>query len=517
MGFLSKVDKQDKWKNKYLNLLDAQEQTARVSKEKEELLCKTIVRLSFAAAGFDPQLDKHMQRLRNHLKNGIDSNKLKTELENFGNLLTQLNDISAKAPIADATLLFDFLLEHTTSPRQGKALGQLKDKYAQQPLENPQQLFSAVLEIIEPEATRQSESDSQSSGLLVDQIDTEIVGKQLLRLLEDLEIPLPFEPQASILKQQLADHPAAEPFEALLEQSTVLILKIKHHIQAERQEIDSFLSQITDKLTALGLAVTGANTAAMESAENRNKLDQSVSEQMQDLQQRSITATQLEPLKEIINTRLASITRELQEHNKKEALQRQKSQQQLDELTRKIKAMETESSQLQSKLMLAKTQALRDTLTGLPNRLAYDERLNAELARWRRYRSPLSLIIWDIDHFKRINDDFGHKAGDKTLAIIAKQLSSHCRQTDFIARFGGEEFTMLLPDTEKQSALKVANQLRFIIEQTGFNSGGNAISITISCGITEFAEGDSPETAFERADQALYQAKQQGRNRCCLA
>jgi diguanylate cyclase len=122
----------------------------------------------------------------------------------------------------------------------------------------------------------------------------------------------------------------------------------------------------------------------------------------------------------------------------------------------------------------------------------------------------------DVDHFKIINDTFGHKAGDKVLLLIARQLSVHSRETDFISRFGGEEFTMLLPNTNKESALILANQLRTTIEKTGFNSNGNAVVVTISCGIAEFFVGDDDETVFERADKALYQAKQHGRNQCCL-
>jgi diguanylate cyclase len=237
---------------------------------------------------------------------------------------------------------------------------------------------------------------------------------------------------------------------------------------------------------------------------------------MKKLQLSSTNATKLEPLKGLINSRLATIAIEIKEHTQKEAIQRQKTQQQLDDLVNKIKDMESESSDLKSKLKIANNQALRDTLTGLPNRNAYNERLETELSRWKRYHSPLSLVVWDIDHFKIINDNYGHKAGDKVLLLIAKQLCDHSRATDFISRFGGEEFTMLLPNTDSQSALIVANQLRQTIEKTGFNASGASVAITISCGITEFTPNDTDETAFDRADQALYQAKEQGRNRCCV-
>ena len=127
------------------------------------------------------------------------------------------------------------------------------------------------------------------------------------------------------------------------------------------------------------------------------------------------------------------------------------------------------------------------------------------------------MAIWDIDLFKIINDTHGHKAGDKTLIIIAQLLSKHCRKTDFVARFGGEEFIMLLPNTTEQSAATLTNKIRTVIEKTGFNAGGQHINITISCGLSEFRKGDTSGSVFERADQALYQSKANGRNQCIVA
>lgn len=514
MGFFSKATDKDKWKEKYLNLLDEQEQTEDAYKENEDLLCKTIIRLSIATAGFDPLLDPHLQSIRDHLKNGIDNFALKAELENFTSTIAQIKQISSQIQPIDASLLFDFLFRQYTTEIQQNSLQQLKEKSEQNRFTAPDQLFTAILLAIEEEPVN---SATSSSITLTNHIDTIIVSRQLLLLLEGIEIPAALDHPAQTIKQLLAaSNNSATAFEPVLDQCVNLLLKIKQHSQSEQQDIDKFLSHITEQLTALDQTVNGASTAALESAENRNKLDQSVSEQMRELQLSSTNATKLEPLKKIITHRLKNIAKEIQKHSDEETVQRQKNQQKLDELTNKIKAMESESIDLKSKLKIANTQALRDTLTGLPNRNAYNERLETEIARWKRYHSPLSLIIWDIDHFKSINDRYGHKAGDKVLLLIAKQLSEHSRKSDFISRFGGEEFTMLLPNTHVQSALILANQLRQTIEKTGFNASGSSVAITISCGITEFIEGDTDETAFDRADQALYQAKQQGRNRCSI-
>jgi len=237
---------------------------------------------------------------------------------------------------------------------------------------------------------------------------------------------------------------------------------------------------------------------------------------MLDLQQTSKDATQLEPLKKIIHSRLAEISQQIQNNRTEEVAKRNQVHQELDALTQKIQKIEQESTQLKDKLRSAHKRSLHDPLTGLPNRLAYDERLIIELARSNRYKTPLSILIWDIDFFKKINDTFGHKAGDKTLVLISKLLSQHCRETDFVSRFGGEEFTMLLSDSDAQSAFLAADKIRKVVEKSAFNSSGKKISITISCGITQFTKGDTGESAFNRADKALYKAKNNGRNQCII-
>jgi diguanylate cyclase len=111
-----------------------------------------------------------------------------------------------------------------------------------------------------------------------------------------------------------------------------------------------------------------------------------------------------------------------------------------------------------------------------------------------------------------INDTYGHRAGDKVLTVVAEALSKDIRTTDFVARYGGEEFVMLLPGTSLEDAVRLSNKMRESIGQIGFHFRGQPVSVSISCGITTMREGDSGEDAFDRADKALYQAKDEGRN-----
>lgn len=171
--------------------------------------------------------------------------------------------------------------------------------------------------------------------------------------------------------------------------------------------------------------------------------------------------------------------------------------------------------ELLNRLLQEKSACLRqDPLTGVFNRLAYEEQLEQEFHRWKRFGNPLTFLIWDIDHFKQINDRHGHATGDEVLRSIAQQLVSRVRSTDFVARYGGEEFVMLLPGADIRAASSLADQIRCKIAECGFQNAGSNIPVTISCGISSFEPGDTPQSVFSRADRALYQAKQAGRD-CC--
>ncbi|MDZ7841671.1 MAG: sensor domain-containing diguanylate cyclase [Gammaproteobacteria bacterium] len=154
--------------------------------------------------------------------------------------------------------------------------------------------------------------------------------------------------------------------------------------------------------------------------------------------------------------------------------------------------------------------ARHDELTGLPNRRYCDEIQDAEIARSDRYGQPFSVLMLDLDNFKDINDEFGHAAGDRVLEQVAATTRSHVRKTDVAARWGGEEFVVLLPSTREQDALKLAEKLRRTIEEPG---AADAPAITVSIGCGEYARGEGKDAFLSRLDAALYAAKHAGRNR----
>ncbi len=176
--------------------------------------------------------------------------------------------------------------------------------------------------------------------------------------------------------------------------------------------------------------------------------------------------------------------------------------------------MKVEAYDLHKRVEDEQSRAQVDALTRLANRLAYDERMQQEFNRWQRYNKPLTICIIDIDKFKNVNDKYGHKVGDKVLRTVAELCDSRVRETDFLARYGGEEFVLLLPETSLEQSITLADNLRKEVEKCNFHYAKDPVAITISCGLAEFKQGDTPDSVFVRADQALYAAKEGGRNQC---
>ncbi len=158
--------------------------------------------------------------------------------------------------------------------------------------------------------------------------------------------------------------------------------------------------------------------------------------------------------------------------------------------------------------------ATTDELTGIANRRSFMERLNNEFDRAKRYESRYSLLMIDIDYFKSINDNYGHKAGDKALQSAASVMKKSLRTSDIIGRVGGEEFSVILPETDIKAALFIAERLRSRVEDTVVIHDDEEIFITVSIGVSESQTGDqSVDDIYIRSDSAMYNAKKNGRNR----
>lgn len=186
------------------------------------------------------------------------------------------------------------------------------------------------------------------------------------------------------------------------------------------------------------------------------------------------------------------------------------------ELNRNLKASQEQMAELHRRIEQVKRDADVDALTNLANRRSFDGRLIAEIAAAHRGGSDLTIVMVDIDHFKRFNDTFGHQTGDRVLQLVAMTISAHTKGRDVAARYGGEEFVLLLPQTDLYGAVTVAENIRRALESKALvkrDTGEKLGMITASFGVATLAAADTTFALVERADRCLYAAKARGRNR----
>jgi diguanylate cyclase len=299
-----------------------------------------------------------------------------------------------------------------------------------------------------------------------------------------------------------------------LEEIGVIVLAALERGQGEFQE---FLVGISKRLDEAHRVIETSRQNQTQRRQDDDTLDRTVRDEVQQMQAQVAAATQLDTLKSAVGARLDAIVGALDQHRNSSSQRQQELEQQLGVLTARMRDMEVQSNAIEKRMIEQQRLALIDSLTQLPNRKAYEQRIVEEYERWKRYGRPLTLGVCDVDHFKSINDQFGHLAGDKVLRIIAKTLRQRLRKADFIARFGGEEFVILLPETDRAEALRALETLREAVSQCPFHFRDQPVSVTVSIGIANFNTGATVESVFGQADAALYKAKEEGRNRCIAA
>ncbi len=336
----------------------------------------------------------------------------------------------------------------------------------------------------------------------------------LLGLLDDLPVPEHHKPQAESLRVRIQGGLNLYELVPVLDDFAVLMLAVA---DLGQREFEGYLAQLNQRLATFQGGLQDAHQGYSESMAAARELDTELRQQVDGLHNSVQAATDLSSLKNLVENRLDGLLSTMSQYQSQRDERDQDVAGRLQTLVERVASMEQEAKGFRDHLEEQRQKALTDPLTGLPNRAAWTERLELEVARWQRYGGELLMAVLDIDHFKRINDNYGHLAGDKVLKIIAGELNNRLRKTDFMARFGGEEFVLLIPATPVAGGQQLLETLRAAIEACPFHFKGERVTITVSGGLTAFIEGDRVDEVFERADQALYRAKRGGRNQVHVA
>ena len=289
-----------------------------------------------------------------------------------------------------------------------------------------------------------------------------------------------------------------------------VIEKYANQINCERANVTRFIKEIGEKLAELEKNLEFASGAAVEYKQEDEDFSKNIEQELRQVNDAIRGTDDLDELRKMVILRLDHVATLLVDKRKDYQGRIDKAE---AERNKMLKNIDTVINDLQEQNRILEEQNRIDPLTGISNRRAFEERLNSELDRYRRYKTPFSIIFFDIDHFKLVNDKYGHTAGDRALRGIAQCATGALRKTDMLSRYGGEEFVIILPETPLEKSTQVARKLHRLIQDTEFDYDGNIVPITISVGVTEVQNSDSElGKILDRADKNTYRAKELGRN-----
>lgn len=467
---MSQATLQQDWRRKYFDSIKAIEEEARQHRVKLQVLYRLAGRLCSAAQGQSSRLDGHLKLLREALRREAEPG----ELEGLGEALAEaVRELETGANTGTTVRGL-----HAELPAGGDAPGGMPIAAAG----------------VDPR-----------------------LRQLLMRLLTDLRKEPEFLATADALQSEVLLEPTAEQLAGAFERVGAWMVKRIRHLQGERDGLTVLLDQMVGQLDALNKYVRSNAEEESRRHTSHDALNLQVTGEVQAMSETVMNGNDLESLRAHLSDRLAAIGQYMQDFKDREEEHARHSRERAARMQARMAEMESEAKELQARLTDEQRQSLIDGLTRIPNRAAWDQRIGKEVAVWEQTRQPACVLTWDVDNFKSINDRYGHRAGDKVLVVVAESLAAGIRGTDFVARYGGEEFAMVLPGTSLANGVAVANQIREAVAATGFHFRGTPVAVTISCGITALQEGDTAAEAFDRADQALYRAKNSGRNKVVSA
>ncbi|MCB1746543.1 MAG: diguanylate cyclase [Gammaproteobacteria bacterium] len=486
----------------------------RVAAETISRLQRGILRLALAYHGRNAELD--------------------TKLKEFGHLIRsgQRNGNRQKLidEIVETIVSLDLDPEEATrptrgEPRPGTELGDFLaaldvPETLQPDLDRTQRLLSQASDraALLSEVHHLAAVLSQNLMRSVDSCaDSPTIRMLLGDLLERIPVSTRHVARLAPIRRSIEDADHVDAFVAAGSAIAELVTDLQQELQQELETLTRFLREAGQRLREFDQFVHQSRDMHVDATNDALQLSDAVNGEILQLRTSAAEATSLEVLKDQISGHLDSIGSGLNSFVAAQKLRAVEANDSIDRMKRRLHELEAQAEHLREDLEEQHARVLIDPLTGVLNRTGYIETATKQVARWKRHGGALSLAVIDLDLFKRINDEYGHSAGDRVLSTVANKLNELIRKSDILCRFGGEEFVLLLPETTAEQATLLVEKLRAHVEDCAFRYKDTPVRVTISCGVAEFAPGDTLEAVFERADLAMYEAKQGGRNCVCTA
>ncbi|MGI2216588.1 diguanylate cyclase [Shewanella baltica] len=336
---------------------------------------------------------------------------------------------------------------------------------------------------------------------------------ELAQMISEIEFRKDQRDQVLVIKEVLSSEIEVD---SLLEAYQTILALLLDNIAREKSASQEFLFALNDALAAVREVVSESYNHNQRSFQLKTQLNREINTRVDNAGEIIIDVEDIVDLKAQLTEQLNSIRSALA---RKEALEQREQallRKSMETMRKELNELSNEANTYKERLFEQQKLNLLDSLTQLPNRAALEERMDLEYRNYQRHKSPLWVAVADIDHFKTINDSFGHSTGDKTLQVIAMALKNSLRDTEFVARYGGEEFVLLLPDVAPADIAQLLNRVREKVKNIPFKFKNQRITVTVSIGAAQVMGSELIHETFERADAALYKAKHESRDRVVI-
>lgn len=471
-------------------------------------LQRGILRLALGFHGQNADLDAKLKQLGVMIRNGQRDSSLQQLIDEIVDTIVSLDIERQPKSGTDNPDFFLHFLDHLEAPEK-----LLVEVDAVKRALSEKRETAAALSAIQRAAAEFSKDLGRG-----DATDAAVrsMRRCLCEMLERIPVTRALTADATTIKRSIeaAREPAA--FKPCADAIAALVIRLREELQAELDSLAEFLRGTARRLQEFEQMMDRSREYYTEHSADALQLSDTVMSGITGLKQEVEAADDLDTLKATVSARLDGIDSSLTTFMVTQGKRAGEATEAFERMTSKLKDLEKQAEQLRGDLEQQHARILIDPLTGVLNRAGYNEMAAKQYARWKRYGGALSLSVIDLDLFKDINDRYGHSAGDRVLATVAGKLVELIRESDVLCRYGGEEFVLLLPETDIGDAAILLEKLRSNIEQCPFRHKDTPVRVTMSCGITQFSGNDTLDEVFERADKAMYQAKAAGRNRICI-
>ncbi|MCT7941572.1 sensor domain-containing diguanylate cyclase [Shewanella holmiensis] len=483
--------------------------------DKLKTLIQFIGHLSLACKGQNLELDNKLAKLRHHLHGYEQIDEALPELVDierilkgqYNHTMTQLEE----SRMGLSRVIRQIQRVNSAPEKVKKEINYFKKDLAK-PFHTVWEYIPKVEKLIGfyEEILQQQFTSADDYDILPQHIQ---LARELAVKISEIEFRKDQRDQILVMKEVLLGEISLN---TLLESYQTILSLLLDNIAREKSASQDFLYALNDALTVVRDVVNSSHNNNERSQQLKLQLNKEINLRVDNAGGIITDVEDILALKTQLTVQLSSLRDAL---TRKEALESREQtllRKSIESMRKELNSITQEANCYKEKLFEHQKLNLLDPLTQLANRTALEDRMDQEYRNHIRFKTPLWIAVTDIDHFKSVNDNFGHSTGDKTLQVIAMALKNSLRDSEFVARYGGEEFVLLLPDITQDHISTLLNRVREKVKNIPFKFKNQRITVTLSIGAAQVMDNETMEEAFERADAALYKAKNNGRDRVVI-